>query len=203
MGLLRGSMTARRFRVVGDLPDDWRTTYRDRLDKMAFREPDNRTGKEEVEGWVQIHNLLDTDFTDLNRWLYNHLALFTLRVDKKTLPAKLVRATVEVKCREWAEERQVDRVPAAVKKEIKEMLEADWLKKALPSVRTTDVCWNIQEGWVTIDSHSETTGDRLRKRFHRTFGLELVPWSPLDAVSGGDLREALLATSPTLAGGDA
>ena len=48
---------------------------------------------------------------------------------------------------------------------------------------------------------SEKTIDRIRKRFSRSFGLDLVPWSPLDAVRSPDLREALLASAPE--GGEA
>ena len=39
MGLLSGSLTARRFRVVGDLPPDWRERFREQLEKNCFRRP--------------------------------------------------------------------------------------------------------------------------------------------------------------------
>ena len=96
MGLLTGGMTVRRFRVAGELPTGWRESFRERLDKMAFREPPTRMGKEEVEGWVQVHNLLDTSFEDFNKWLYNDYAVFALRVDKKSLPAKLFITSIMI-----------------------------------------------------------------------------------------------------------
>jgi DNA recombination-dependent growth factor C len=201
MGLLTGAMTVRRFRVVGDLPPGWRDTYRDRLNAMAFREPAGRQGKEEIEGWVQVHNLLDTAFDDLNRWLYDPYAVFALRVDKKTLPAKLFRATVEKRCEAWCAERGVDRCPASVKKEIREQLEQDWLQRTLPRVAVSELCWHVQEGWLVLGSLSERTAERVRKRFHRTFGLELHPWSPLDWVDDAGARDRLLSTAPTTVGG--
>jgi recombination associated protein RdgC len=202
MGLLTGGMTVRRFRVAGELPAEWREVYRDRLEKMAFREPTQRMGKEEVEGWVQIHNLLDTSFEDLNRWLYNDYAMFSLRVDKKSLPAKLFKATVEKKCQAWCAERSVERVPSAVKKEIREKLEAEWLDRTLPRVSLTEVCWNVSAGWVLVGGLSDRVADRIRKRFHRTFGLEMVPWSPLDALDSSSVRDTLLNSAPTATGGE-
>ncbi len=203
MGLLNGAMTVRRFRVVGDLPAGWRETYRDRLNEFAFREPTQAAGKEEYEGWVQVHNLLDTSFDDHNRWLYNNYAVFSLRVDKKSLPAKLFKATVEKECEKWCQEHNAERCPASKKKEIKELLEAKWLARTLPRVGLTELVWNMNDGYVLIDSLSDSAADRIRKRFYRTFGLELQPWSPLDTLSGGDLRERLLATEPDLVGGEA
>jgi recombination associated protein RdgC len=203
MALMKGAMTTRRYRVHGALPEGWRERFRDRLNAMAFREPPTSTGKEEIEGWVQVHNLLDTSFDDFNQWLYNSFAVFSLRVDKKSLPGKLLRATVDKKCREWAEERGLEKVPTAKKREIKEALEAEWLSRMLPRVALTEVVWNLDEGYVLIDSLSDSVGDRFRKRFHRTFGLELQPFSPLDHFDDDTVRDALLATSPAVFGGEA
>ena len=65
MSLLAGNLTVSRLRVLEpELHDGWRELYRDRLDEFAFRAPPTGIGKEEVEGWCQVHNLLDTSFED-------------------------------------------------------------------------------------------------------------------------------------------
>ena len=195
MGIVSGSLTVARFRVVGDLPEGWRDTYRTRLNNDAFQEPPQGQGKEEVEGWVQVHNLLDTSFDDFNRWLYNDIALFALRVDKKRLPAKLFRATVDQRKRAWCAEREVERCPRAIVDEIKENLEKEWLARTLPSVAVTECAWSINGGWMVVHSLSEGTGERFRKRFHRTFGLKLVPWSPLDWLDNDEAVNTLMGTA--------
>ena len=88
MGILKGALTVRRYHVEGEIPDDFRSIYVDALNDHAFRERPAASVGEEV-GVRESHNLLDTDFSDLNRWLYNHYAMFSLRVDKKVLPAAL------------------------------------------------------------------------------------------------------------------
>lgn len=202
MGLLSGGVSARRFRVVGELPASWRDVFRDRLEKSAFREPATKGGKEEIEGWVRVQNLLDADFDDFNLWLFQGFALFCLRVDKLVLPGKLLSAHVDKRCRDWAAKAGVQRVPSAKRKEIKEALEQEWLARAFPRVVTTEIAWNVTEGWALIGTTSEKTIDRMRKRFSRTFGLELVPWSPLDALDPAG-RETIMQTVPEITGGEA
>lgn len=203
MGILSGALTVRRFRVVGEVPDGFRDIYRERLQEYAFKERPVDQGKEEAQGWVLSHNLLDTDFDDFNRWLYNQYAVFSLRVDKKTLPSNLFRATVEKKCEAWCKEQGTERCPNAVKKKIKEELEFEWLKRAFPRVAVTECCWNITDQVLLLHSLSTTAGERFQKLFYRTFGLKLVPWSPLDWLGERDDVSRLLAVGPTNLQGEA
>lgn len=197
MGILTGALSVKRFRVVGEVPDGFRDAYRDGLNAHAFREPLTPLGREEVEGWVQVHNLLDTDFTDFNRWLYEPYAVFALRVDKKTLPARLVRAMLTKRCEAWCEERGVARCPASARNELKEALEDELLQRTLPRVALTEACWNLPAGYLLLTSSSETVVDRFRKRFFQTFGLRLAPWSPLDWLETEEGVEALMSVAPS------
>jgi len=196
MGIVAGALTVARFRVVGDLPEGWRETFRARLNEFAFREPPHGQGKEEVEGWVQVHNLLDADFEDFNRWLYNDVALFALRVDKKRLPAKLFKATLDKRKAAWCAERGVERCPNAITTELKDALEKEWLDRTLPAVSVTEAAWSLTGGWLVLHSLSEGIAERFRKRFFRTFGFKLLPWSPLDWLEDPSTVEALLSAPP-------
>lgn len=198
MGILSGALSVRRYRVVGDLPTGWRERYRDSLEELSFKEPPGGVGKEEVEGWVQVHNLLDTDFQDFNRWLYNEYVLLGLRVDKKRLPAKLFKATVDKRCDAWKEEQQIERVPATKRTQIREDLEEEWLKRSLPSVAMTEAVWNVDQGWLVLHAMSDGVSDRFRKRFFRTFGMRLVPWSPLDHCEDDAQVDRMLSIAPTV-----
>ena len=198
MGILSGAMSVRRFRVVGALPEGWRELYRERLEEFSFKTPPHDVGKEEIEGWVQVHNLLDTSFEDFNRWLYNEFVLLALRVDKKRLPAKLFKATLDKRCDEWKASRELERIPATKRTEIKEALEAEWLRRTLPSVALTEAVWQINEGWLVLHGMSDSVVDRFRKRFFRTFGLRLLPWSPLDYTEDPAVVDSLLGKAPSL-----
>ena len=198
MGITSGALSVRRFRVVGDLPEGWRELFRERLQEHAFKTPPHEVGKEEIEGWVEAHNLLDADFDDFNRWLYNEYVLFALRVDKKRLPAKLFAATLEKKLEAWKKEKEVERVPASIRTEMKDALENEWLRSTLPSVAVTEAVWHLDEGWLILHGMSDAIADRFRKRFFRTFGFRLVPWSPLDWIGDQGRIDSLLNKAPSV-----
>ena len=140
--------------------------------------------------------LLETSFEDFNQWLYNDIAVFSFRVDKKTLPANLFRATVQREVAAWCEERGVERCPKSQKDEIKDRIEKAWLKRCLPRVQVTEVCIHLTEGWVLIHSQSNATLERIQKRFFQTFGLKLNAWTPVEWLDSADAVEDLLNQSP-------
>ncbi len=194
MGILKGGLSVRRYRVIGELPESHTDLFIDALNTNQFREPQSPTHKGEASGWCQVHNLLDVDFSDVNLWLYNQYALFALRVDKKVVPAKLLRAHLEKRMQAWCTANSRPRVPAAVKEELREALEQEMLQKTLPRVTTFEVCWNMNDGWAVFTNDSELANERFQKLFLRTFGLRAVPWSPLDELAAEEgLPEALVS----------
>jgi hypothetical protein len=53
---------------------------------------------------------------------------------------------------------------------------------------------------VLIHSQSEGTLERIRKRFFATFGLKLIPWSPMEWLDSVELVEQLAAEPPSRVG---
>lgn len=196
MPVLKGPLTARRYRVIGEVPPGFRELYAQKLLEHRFVEPASATRKEEVEGWVEHRNLLDTGFADVTRWLSNQYALFALRVDKKALPARLFKATLEKRVQAWCEEHQADRCPRSVRDELRDLLEDDWLARTLPRVAVHEAVWNLDEAWLLLLASSDRVNDRFRKRFLVTFNLELVPETPLFWIEP-ELAEALARTGGT------
>lgn len=194
MGLLSGAITARRYVVDGEAPEGWRSKYAEALLENAFREPGSAAFKGEVIGWVEAHNLLDTDFTDSSKWNYEPFLLFALRIDKKSLPAALFRAHLDKRVRAWCAEHQREKCPRQVKEELHDELEHEMLRRTLPSARVVEVCWNVHDGWVLFGSHSNGVNETFRKRFFATFGLELHPQDPLGLVADDMVAAALELT---------
>lgn len=194
MGVLKGALSVRRYRA-SEPPEDFRDRYIAALEDNAFREALTEVHKEQRVGWVQVHNLLDTSFLDTNRWLYNQYAVFAMRIDKKVIPAKLFGAHLEKRVEAWCLANKRERCPSKVKTELKEALEIEMLQKTLPSVAVYEIAWNIAEGWVIFHNQSEVPNDTFRKLFHRTFGMALIPFDPLDFVGDlPDLAQGLLSS---------
>lgn len=198
MGILKGALSGRRYRIIGEVPETFTDDFIQALNTNQFREPSSPTHKGEAQGWCQVHNLLDVDFSDINLWLYNHYVLIALRVDKKTVPAKLLRAHLQKRMEAWCKQNNRPRVPAAVKEELRETLELEMLQKTLPRVQTWEIVWNLNQQWAVFTNDSELPNERFQKLFLRTFGLRAVPWSPLDELSATDgLPEAIVSVGAT------
>ncbi len=199
MGVLSGTMTVRRYRVEGQVPHD----VGEALDAWAFRPSADPARRTDIEGWVSVHNLLDTGFGDRDTWLYDHYAVFALRIDRKVLPARLVRALLEKRESTWRAEHGRPRVPREVRDGMKEQIEDDLLARSLPRVQVHEVCWDLTAGCLLFHHQGETVNERFRALFHRTFGLRLRAETPLDLVADAapELLDALLATGGTHLGG--
>ncbi len=196
MGILSGALTARRYRVVGTVPDGFRESYADSLRDYAFREKRDPVAGDESAGWVEIQNLLDTDFSDINRWLFDRYALFSLRVDKKVVPAKLFKAHLDKRAEAWCREQQRARCPASTRGELKELLMFEMMQRTLPRVQVHEVCWNVVDGWLLFHNLSDRANERFVKLFFETFGQRLHAVVPLDLAASASpaLADALLAT---------
>jgi len=193
VGLLQGSFTCRRYRVLGAEREGFREAALARLAEFAFREPLSAAKKGEVFGWVSVHNLTDVDFTP-DKVFYSQYCAFALRTDVKKLPARLFKALLDNEHRKWMAGTGRERVPAAVKKELREKLELQLLPRQLPTVSSVDVLWDMARGEVLFFSLSAKVNDRFRKLFARTFTLDLRPLGPVRlALSLAEDRDERLA----------
>lgn len=192
MGILTGAISVRRYRAVGSLPEDFRTAFGDALADHSFREPREWLPGVEAAGWCQVHNLLDTDFGDINRWLYNQYLVAALRVDKKSLPGKYFKAHLDKRVAAWCQEQGRPKCPTAVKNDIKDQLQREMLEKTLPRVATYEFCWDLDSGHVLFHNSSDKVNDAFRKIFRHTFGVALLPWSPLDFLADDPATAAAL-----------
>ena len=120
MGILKGSMTVRRYSVMGDLPRDYGHVFHEKLQTHAFQSSSMLSGKDEISGWTLVRNLLDTDFGNIDQWLCEHYIIAMMRVDKRNLPANLFRAHYEQRCEEWCSNHDRKHCPARIKEEIKD-----------------------------------------------------------------------------------
>ncbi len=202
MGFLKGRLTFRRYRVVDPLPDDFRDRFEQAFTDHAFREKSTISKGEETVGWVRADNLLETDFSNRDKWLYTHYVMAGMRIDKKTLPTPLVRAMIEKRIEAWCEEHGRANAPSSVRSDIRLNIENDLLARTLPTVKVVPFCWNLPEGWVLFENTSDRINDRFRTLVRNSFGIALEPFSPLDfLVDSPELVEPLAAAGMTIMGG--
>jgi len=185
MSVLNGRLTVRRLLLSDEIPIPATQPALHRLVLEGLLEHAFRPGgpgSEQSVGWVRADNPLDTDFDrDLNAWQIGPWFCFQLRVDAKTVPAKLLRAHVDKLTRAWCAERNMERAPPSVIQDLRDMKREELLRGVPAKMKITELAWNTATGLVLVGTHSDKTIDEIRKHFFRTFGFRLVVDDPRDA----------------------
>ncbi len=199
MGLLSGSFTCRRYQVLHQEGEGFREACLVRLREFAFQEPLSAAKKGETFGWVSVHNLTDIDFTP-DKVFYSQYFTFALRSDIKRLPSRLFRALLDNECQKWMASTGREKIPAPVKRELRDRLELSLLPRHLPTVSAVEVMWDLSRNELLFFSLSGKVNDTFRKLFSRTFQVHLRPLGPvrlglLQAQEGEDRLAAFDAAS--------
>ena len=198
MAFLKGTMTIRRYEVVGEPPADYIERYTQALKDKAFRGSLNIAYEAEHSGWATLRNFLDTDFSDPTKWHVDGYILANFRVDKKKVPSKIFRARVQLASDEWLRSQgenpeggETTKIPSKVRREIKDRISAELLSKTLPTVRTVEWCWNVVDGYCLFHNTSDGINEQFQTSFYETFGLVLSPSSPVDLLKSEDQRKSI------------
>lgn len=200
MGLLSASSTVLRF-VAPAPPRLDREALARAVSRRGFREldPDGGDTTQSV-GWVGIHDPLETALTPADLFFQRYLVV-GFRLDRRTVPAKLLflerrRAEAAMKT-----ERGVDRLGAAVRKQIKAEVEQRLLLRALPTPRLFDCVWNLDTGRIYFTGKLRAARDAFADLFRETFGVAPIPMIPYLAAEHVGLAarvvEAVRAVEPS------
>src|SRR6478672_5617579 len=91
MGFASGSVSFRRFAVVGDQPQQIDQDLLDKLAEHALRQGDVGVPEETEYGWSGGRHVLDGTFSFENN-VYGDALFFALRIDSNKVPGDLKKA---------------------------------------------------------------------------------------------------------------
>jgi recombination associated protein RdgC len=176
MGLLKGSFTFSRFHVDGQLPQAFHNFINSRIKANSFKVSSKST-EEKNMGWVSLTDILDTDFKNANYALGDYL-IFSLRVDRKIIPAKLLKIKLMEEERRFLAESGKSKINKQMAEGLKDKVKLEMLTK-LDSIPTFyDVCWAVGKNTIYFSSLSDNVADDFIDLFKKTFSLTLKRFSP-------------------------
>ncbi len=176
MGFVKGAASFVRFSVEGDLPDNPWDYIAERITAYSFVDIDD-TYEEESLGWVSVTNMFDTDFNFASYAAGNYVTL-SMRLDERKVPAAIIKKFVTKEEERVKKEKEIPKIPRAMKLEIKERIETQLMRKALPVPSVFDLCWNLENSTLLFFSTNKKAQSLLEDLFRETFDLSIIQQIP-------------------------
>jgi len=195
MSILQGTVSLKRFLVLGPVPDE--KDLQAGLEQDQFR-PFQDGLEEERMGWCDWRNPLITP-PDENWVSQERFAVFGLRIDTRRVPPALLKAHVDLRLQSLQKEKDLAFIGKEARISLTDEVKVELLKKEQPRPKVFDVIWNLKKGQVITNATSGKGQSALISLFIKSFGVELQPESIL--VAGARIvplihSESLLALDP-------
>jgi len=195
MSILQGTVSLKRFLVLGPVPDP--KDLQAGLVQDQFR-PFQDGMEEERVGWCDWRNPLitppDEDWVGQERF-----AVFGLRIDARRVPPTLLKAHVELRLQTLQKEKDLAFIGKEARISLQDEVKLELLRKVLPTPRVVEVAWDLKGGILWTTASSSKAQGALTSLFIKSFGCEIHPLAPL--VLAGRLSpelsvEGLMALDP-------
>lgn len=184
MGAFAGTLTMTCYYVQGEIPEGFRDQFVDALNKNRFTDINLDLDNEESIGWVTAQDPFDTEF-ELNKVLWGSYLVAALRHDVIRLPATAFKMHLKKAADEYRKKTGKEKLSKGELEEVKDKLERQLKKKALPNIKTYDVVWNMDRGVVWLWSTNKKVNEQFVDFFQETFGLvphEKNPYSQIERM---------------------
>ncbi len=177
MGLIYGSGSLTRYWVDETLPTEFMEELPHRIARYSFRNLDENSFEESAMGWVNILDILDNRFSAMEFLKEPYIAM-SLRIDKRKVPAIALKQACQEAEEKIKELENLEFLPKAVRKQIKEDVRNRLLKRAIPVSKAYDMIWDTRRGLVIFGGVNSKLCDEFAEFFLKTFDLHLQPVFP-------------------------
>ena len=200
MGLLSPSISITQYRVEGQLPSPINDHVTAALQNNTISEIDNDASEQTI-GWTSFDDPYQPDFEG-SRFVIDTAWVFSLRIDKKSIPAKVMKKHYNIEMAKRLMESGRDYLSKAEKKQIKDHV-LTVLNMRIPATPNVyDILWKYEEGLLWFFTNLKAANEALETLFTRSFKLRLVRLFPytagLNAGLSGPEIDALDQLKPTL-----
>ncbi len=176
MGFVNGTASFVRFSVEGELPENIWDFIADKVVSFAFRDIDD-TYEEFSLGWVSVLNMFDSQF-DFASYAAGNYVTLSMRLDERKVSAAILKKYVQKEEERIKKEKQIPKISKSQKTEIKERIQNELLRKALPIPAVYDLCWNLENSTLLFFSTNQKAQAYLEDLFKDSFDLTLVQQIP-------------------------
>lgn len=176
MGLLSSAVSITRYKVEGELEEPVLENIAKGLKENAIMDIDDEVS-EKASGWTSFEDSFKPDFEGSSFSIGTHL-VFSLRIDKKTIPAKVIKKKYNEEMAKRLAETGREKLSRNEKQGIKEAVISN-LSLRIPAVPNTyDIIWNYEDRDVWFLSTQKAANEELETLFSKSFKLTLIRLFP-------------------------
>lgn len=199
MGFLKGTASFVRFRVEGELPPSPMDFIAERVSSFSFRDIDDSYDEYSI-GWVSVMNMFDSAF-NYSSHLCGDYVVLALRIDERKVSSAILKKLTQKEEERVKREKQIPKIGRTMKVEIRERINTEQMRKAIPLPALYDVCWNLADSTLFFFSTNKKAQTVLEDFFKESFGLLLrqqTPYTIAEQLLTGGLSEKLPTLSPAI-----
>jgi DNA recombination-dependent growth factor C len=188
MGFLSATLSMSRYRVMDRFDAEPMESVRNGLIRHAIPKIENEY--EEISaGWTPYESPYLPDFEKFP-FVFGTYFLFSLRIDKKSIPAKLVHKQMALEMEKKKAETGRDFLSKNEKSELKETV-MDVLMHKMPFIPNVyDVLWDYEAGDLFLLSTQKAANEFFETLFFKSFNLKPVRLFPYTLVETGSAFSA-------------
>ena len=200
MNLLFGSVSITRYKVQGKVKPPVIETIDRGLNENKISEIDE-TDSEKVAGWTTLETPFQPDFKG-STFVYGNYFVFSLRIDQKNIPSKVVKKHVAVESARRLAESGRNYLSKTEKQLVKDDVMKALIRKIPATPRIYDVIWNYEDSFLYFFSNLKAANEDLETLFTKSFHISLLRLFPYTnayfstALSDSD-RDFLQKLEPT------
>ncbi|HEX2973132.1 MAG TPA: hypothetical protein VHP11_12420 [Tepidisphaeraceae bacterium] len=179
MGFASGSVSFRRFLVVGEHPKEITQQILDKLAEFALQIGEYSVPDEVEYGWCGGRHVFDGNFS-FEHNVFNEALNFALRIDTNRVPGELKKAYQVMEEEAAAANNPSGHISKKQKKDVKDIVrqkvEEDLKSGKFRRSKLVPILWDFPTRTLYTPG-SNSAMEKLYELFERTFGLNLEPLS--------------------------
>ncbi len=172
MGILSSSISITRYKVQGKIENPVLETVLKGFKKHLIQDIDNEAEEKSV-GWTSFFFPFKPFFDDSSFVLGTYF-IFSLRIDKKTIPAKIMKKYYMIEVEKKKAETSRENLSKTEKQSIKEYVKNLLLLRIPATPNIYDVLWNMESEYLWFFSNLKSANEELETLFAKSFGINLV-----------------------------
>ncbi len=180
MGLLSSSVSVSRYKVEGELEEPVLEKVRTGLTKNVISQIEDEYAEISV-GWTPMESAFDPDFEKFTFSFANYF-VFSIRIDKKSVPAKIIKKYVALEVIKKLKESHRDFLSKNEKKDIKDLITEKLMRQMPSTPNIYDVLWDYENADVLFFSTQKAANEELETLFKKSFQLKLIRLFPFTLI---------------------